>query len=158
MLVSTEIILNEIGLYVSERLKDDIKNKRITKYGSVNASGRLANSVRYEVTNLGETLKVYAEDYIDYLVYGRSPGKFPPKEPILKWISDKGITPDGISVNSLAYLIQRKIAQKGTTIFEQGGSDLLSGILTDEYVVEMKDKLQSEILNSIRAELAGIAA
>ncbi len=155
MLILTELILKQIGETVCERLKYDIKNKRVTRYGAVNASGQLYDSVRYDVTG-GEMLSVYAEDYIYYLIYGRANGKRPPKDAILKWIDAKGITPDGITKDSLAFLIQRKIGEKGTTIFEQGGSDLLSDIISDDLVIEAQNQLANEILNSFTAELVGI--
>jgi hypothetical protein len=47
------------------------------------------------------------------MVNGRRPGKFPPIDKIKKWIYDKGIVAQGISFNSLAYLIARKIATQG---------------------------------------------
>lgn len=156
MLISTELILQSIGNTVVERLKNDIKNKPVTKYGAVNASGKLYDSIRYEVVNNGETLRVYAEDYIDYLVYGRRNGKFPPRDAIRKWIDDKGLEPVGISKDSLAFLIARKIAREGTTIFQQGGSTLLSDIITDNLIRETRDKLEDELYVMIKAELAGV--
>lgn len=155
-MLSTEIILKTIGENVTERLKQDILTKRVTKFGAVNASGKLHDSIRYEVTNNGETLRVYAEDYIYYLVHGRANGKMPPRQPIKDWIVAKGIQPDGISIDSLAYLIQRKIAREGTTIFQQGGSDLLSDIITDNLVMETKEKLQEQLIALFQSELVGI--
>jgi len=155
MLISTELILNEIGQRVVDELKQAVLTKRVTKFGAVNASGKLHDSIRYDVIN-GEKLQVWANDYIDYLVKGRANGKRPPKDVIRKWIDEKGIEPDGISKDSLAFLIQRKIGEKGTTIFQQGGSDLLSDIITDDLVIESKDRLSNEILNAFKAELVGI--
>lgn len=155
-MLSTELILNEIGQVVSDRLVSDIKTKRVTKYGAVNASGKLAESVRYDVTNNGETLRVYAEDYIYYLVHGRANGKRPPKQAIREWIDAKGISPDGISKDSLAFLIARKIGESGTTIYQQGGSDLLSDIITDELVIQVKQELQDRLIALFQSDLVGI--
>jgi len=156
MLISPELILNELGREVTERLKQDILTKRVTKFGAVNASGQLHDSIRYEVTNNGETLRVFGEDYIYYLQHGRKNGKRPPKKVIREWIDAKGIVPDGISKDSLAFLIQRKIGEKGTTIFEQGGSDLVSDIVTDEMVVALKEKLQNDLIALFKSEIVGI--
>jgi hypothetical protein len=156
MLISTELLLNTLGNTVVERLKNDIKNKPVTKYGAVNASGKLYDSIRYEVTNNAETLRVYAEDYIDYLVYGRKPGKRPPRDVIRKWIDDKGLEPVGISKDSLAFLIARKIGEEGTTIYQQGGSTLLSDIITDNLIRETRDKLEDELYVMFKAELVGV--
>jgi hypothetical protein len=155
-MLSTELILDEVGRVVSDRLVNDIKTKRVTKYGAVNASGKLAESVRYDVTNSGETLRVYAEDYIYYLVHGRKNGKRPPKQAIRDWIDAKGITPDGISKDSLAFLIARKIGESGTTIYQQGGSDLVSDIITDELVIQVKQELQDRLIALFQSDLVGI--
>lgn len=152
-------ILTVLGTRITTQLKDDIRNKRITKYGPVNASGALADSVRFEVT--GEVLRVYAFGYSFYLEYGRKPGKFPPREPIIQWIKDKGLSYD-IPINSLAYLIQRKIARKGTTIFEQGGSDLISGIINEGLINDLKSELFEAIIDeavsSFRSNVLKMAA
>lgn len=153
---NTELILDEVGRVVSDRLVNDIKTKRVTKYGAVNASGKLAESVRYDVTNNGETLRVYAEDYIYYLVHGRKNGKRPPKQAIREWIDAKGISPDGISKDSLAFLIARKIGEVGTTIYQQGGSDLVSDIITDELVIQVKQELNDRLIALFQSDLVGI--
>jgi hypothetical protein len=155
-MLSTELILDEVGSVVSDRLVNDIKTKRVTKYGAVNASGKLAESVRYDVTNNGETLRVYAEDYIYYLVHGRKNGKRPPKQAIREWIDAKGISPDGISKDSLAFLIARKIGEVGTTIYQQGGSDLVSDIITDELVIQVKQELNDRLIALFQSDLVGI--
>lgn len=145
-------LLNQFGQRIVTVLQSDIRNAPTTQYGSVNASGRLANSIRYEVTT--GVLRVFSLDYIYYLQHGRKPGKFPPRQPILDWIKDKGIRRDKISANSLAYLIQRKISQKGTTIFQQGGSTLVSNTVNAGLVSELKSKyaqnLGIELVNNIR--------
>lgn len=153
MLISSELFLRELGGEIQAKIVDAIKDKQVTKYGAVNASGKLANSIRFETTNNGERLVVYAEDYIDYLVYGRSPGKRPPKDVIRKWIDDKGLEPIGISKDSLAYLIARKIGNEGTEIYKQGGSNLLDGILTFEMIQDVRDKLQNDLLSVFTTEL-----
>lgn len=149
-MTSLELKLDAFGKQIVDRLKDDIKNKRVTKFGSVNSSGKLADSVRHEVTANG--LTIWANDYIYYLIHGRKPGKFPPKAPILQWIKDKPINSD-IKPESLAFLIQRKISKKGTTIFQQGGSDLLSGITESEFFTNIVDELSESLLTEITSEV-----
>lgn len=120
-------ILNVAGAQTSAELKDAIQSKRITVFGVVNASGKLKNSVRYDIKDA--VMRVYSLDYIYYLEKGRKPGKRPPRSAIRQWIDDKGITPDGISKDSLAFLIQRKIGEEGNTVYQQGGSTLIADIL-----------------------------
>lgn len=149
--------LNKLGLELTDRLVKDIQTKRVTKYGAVNASGRLAKSVRYDVKN--STLTVYAEQYIGALEFGRKSGKKPPRDVIRKWIDEKGITPkDGISKDSLAFLIQRKIGEEGTTIWQQGGSDLVSGIFNDALTKEIENDFYNLIASEVTSDVLKIAA
>jgi|694.fasta_scaffold02665_9 hypothetical protein len=154
--------LNKLGLELTDRLVKDIQTKRVTKYGAVNASGRLAKSVRYDVKN--STLTVYAEQYIGALEFGRKPttngnkpGKL--KDVIRQWIDEKGITPkDGISKDSLAFLITRKIHREGTTIWQQGGSDLVSGIFNDALTKEIENDFYNLIASEVSSDVLKIAA
>lgn len=143
-------ILKRYGELIVTRLRGDILNKKVTKYGSVTASGQLAQSVRYEVDESG--LRVYANDYIIYLTEGRIPGKFPPKQPILDWIESKRLTFD-ISKESLAFLIQRKIANEGTTAWQQGGTDLVSGVLTPELIEQIINDFADDYIREIRSDI-----
>jgi len=137
-------ILNKYLSQISADLKDEIQRKPVTKYGVVNASGKLKDSVRQDIKN--NVGRVYALDYIYYLEKGRKPGKRPPSKAIEQWITDKGLILDGISKKSLAYLIARKIGEEGTTIYQQGGSTLVSDILTPE----LKGSIQSELILNFR--------
>lgn len=144
-------ILKYYGELIVTRLRNDILNKKVTKYGSVTASGQLAQSVRYEVDESG--LRVYANDYIVYLIEGRRPGKFPPKQPIIDWIDDKGIQFDNIKKESLAFLIQRKISKEGTTAFQQGGTDLVSGVLTPALIKDIINAFRDDYIKTIRSDI-----
>ena len=148
--------LNKLGQELTDRLVKDIQTKRVTKYGAVNASGRLAKSVRYDVKN--STLTVYAEQYIGALEFGRKPGKKPPRDVIRKWIDEKGIIPNGISKDSLAFLIQRKIGEEGTTIWQQGGTDLMSGIFNDALRKEIENDFYNLIASEVTSDVLKIAA
>ena len=87
-------------------------------------------------------------------------GKAPPRKVIEQWIVDKGIISD-ISTKSLAFLIQRKIAREGTTIAQQGGSDLVSGILTDKLLGEIKSDLillfTGIVVREMKSTITGIS-
>jgi hypothetical protein len=159
MALMVDEILTALGTRITSKLKEDIEKKRVTKYGAVNASGALRDSVRFEVEK--GVLRVYALDYSFYLEKGRKPGKFPPREPIINWIKSKGLSFD-IPINSLAFLIQRKIAQKGTTIFEQGGSDLFSGVINEQMIEGLKsdlfEALIDEAVSSFHSNVLKMAA
>lgn len=101
--------LNQFGM----DLVNEIKNN-ILASGKV-ASGSLLNSIQYQVVqdNNEYSLQILSVDYLKYVDKGRMPGKFPPKDAISKWIDIKGISPNGISKESLTFLIQREIGLKG---------------------------------------------
>lgn len=151
-------ILTLFGETIVDRLREDIRSKSVTRYGPVNASGDLANSIRFEADETG--LRVYGLDYIYYLEFGRQPGKFPPRQPIIDWIQAKGISFD-IPIESLAFLIQRKIATEGTTAWEQGGTDLVSGVINDELISEIQTAFSDDFIKTITSDIYeayGIAA
>ena len=85
-MINVEQILNDYGKELVARLQNDIRTKRVTKYGAVNASGDLASSIRFEVN--GSVMTIYGNDYIYYLQYGRKSGKRPPTSVIKQWILD----------------------------------------------------------------------
>ena len=157
-------ILNKWGQVLTAKLKEDIKSKPITKYGAANASGKLHDSVTYEVDDRG--LRILAFDYAYFIEFGRGAtrangsGELRPK--IRQWIDDKGIVPDGITKDSLAYLITRKIHREGTEIFKQGGTTLLRDIFNDRLISDIESEIalsfQDAIIANIRSELLKIAA
>ena len=142
-----EQALNDLGAGISQQLRTDIASKSVTKYGSVNASGKLAKSIRYEATP--NNLKVYALNYFYYVENGRKGGKRPPRSVIRQWIIDKGIKPQGkISIDSLAFLIQRKIGKSGTTAFQQG-----TKLLEDVAPKERTDRVRQQIALTMQNQL-----
>lgn len=146
--------LDKIGSAIVEKLKADIKTKRITKFGVVNASGKLADSVRYEVYDLG--VRIYALDYIYYLQFGRAPNKNKSTEALHKWVGWAGSTfikdwveEKGINLNP--YAVAYSIARKGNTVYQQGGSDLVTGVIQSEFftnlVKELTDNFVAELVS-----------
>ena len=89
-----------------------IQNKKV-------ASGRLVNSIKYNVNSQGKISFTYAPEG-KWVSQGRRRGaRFPPPAPITKWIKEKGIkgrdkkTGRFISDKSLTFLISRGIVRKG---------------------------------------------
>lgn len=98
--------LNEIGEYVRDKYKSDLKS------GGHISTGKLFNSIEYKLTVAETSIKLYfvAEDYWIFIEEGRSPGKMPPLEVIERWMINKKI-PGGKNV---AYKIARSIGHNGT--------------------------------------------
>lgn len=169
--LSQQILIEQFAQKVIEDLKIVLKTKPIPRksvryeYGKrieksfsapVSASGRLANSLRYEITD--SQLIIYAEDYIYFSIYGRAPttkaGSGTVKDKIKQWIKDKGIQSD-ISENQLAYLISRKIHREGNSIYLFSGkknTGLLDNVITTEMVKEFNDKFTKQIEADISEE------
>lgn len=100
------------------------------------ASGDLLNSVEYQVVQNGMTYEVQLrlQDYWKYVEYGTKP-HFPPVDKILEWIMVKPVLPrpndkgDLPTPKQLAFLIARKISQRGT----RGSEDLEEALLDINY-------------------------
>ena len=140
-------ILTKYGERIIEQLRNDIKNKPLPRRGGqsyvANASGDLEKTLRMTVEN--GVLKIYANKYVYQLVYGRKPGKMPPRSAIEKWIVDKGIQ-SNIPIKSLAFLIQRSIAKNGTSLYPQG-SDLLSSLVNETMINSLKSDLFTSMVD-----------
>lgn len=106
-------------------LIEELKEKHIAL--GQKASGKWIESLKAEVSN-GKGV-IYAEHYTEQLTKGRRPGARPPINPLKEWAQRKlGVSEE----NSLgvAFAIATKIANEGTNIYKDGGSDLLDGVIT----------------------------
>lgn len=84
------------------------------------ASGKLLNSIDTFVVynNLEYVVTIKAEDYLEYVEYGRRPGKMPPVSKILEWVKVRNIMPEPRNgklptPENLAWAISKKIARDG---------------------------------------------
>jgi len=130
------IVLEGLGRVIVDNMRKQLETKKISatsvrqkdgkvtekNYSSVpKATGKSANSLRYEVTEEGNIL-IYGEASILTLVFGRKPtsksGSGKLKDIIKQWMSAKGIKPEtGMSEDTLAFLIARKIHRYGSGIY-----------------------------------------
>ena len=150
-----EDILTKYGERFISELSDAIRNKPLPRKNgkafTANASGDVNKRIDLKVHATG--LRVYGNRYIGALMYGRKPttggskpGKL--KDIIRKWIDDKGITPsDGMTKDSLAFVITRKIHKEGTGLYPDG-SDLVSAIVTEEFVNSLINELFISFMDS----------
>lgn len=112
------------------------------------------DSLRVEITTKGGEL--YAADYAKYLIYGRPPGKQPPPEKIQAWVASQ---PEASSwtpseINSMAFLVGRKIARVGTDIWEgkRQGIDLL-GVMDrskEQFLAQLAEGETLEVATTLR--------
>lgn len=105
----------------------------------IRSSGQSAKSLQIEEIAKGGQL--VGDDYFQQQVAGRRPGKFPPIKSILDWINEKGINPTDISKKSLAFIIARKIAKKGTDIFLHKRQALAVAEIVEDVQPMLRDTL-----------------
>lgn len=89
---------------------------------SFSQAGETADTLAPEVVEdaTGLHLVIGLAGWWYYVEHGRGPGKMPPRDRILEWINTTGLTPEPdengntISLDTLAFLIARKIGREGT--------------------------------------------
>lgn len=134
-----EIVLNKYGSLLVKGIKENMQKPTLRQgtkgayYSAPISSGKLLNSVKFEVKYFGKYWKftMLAEDYFEALDKGRGGAKdTSPKflnSSIYNWVVRKGLTMDGrlskkklsqvtnldAQRRSLAFLIKRKINRSG---------------------------------------------
>lgn len=89
-------------------------------------------------------IKVVGPEEVQFIENGRGPGGFPPVNKIQYWVKEKLHETELPRVNSLAFLIGRKIAIYGTT-----GNHLI-----DECVNELKTTYSKKLQDAINNDIA----
>jgi len=95
---------------LAEQIRESIVDALVAQNPIPLATGRLASSI--EVVPTEDGFDILAEDWWKYVEYGRQGrGKFPPIQPIMEWISAKGIKPKtpNTSPSNLAWAIATKL-------------------------------------------------
>lgn len=128
------------------KLKENIRTKNPTGDGAMENTGGASGSLQFRklAENHVQVVSVMnGYNYIMHLEHGRGPTKTStPSQPTLRtrieqWVEQRGITPNGISQASLAYLIARKIHREGTKLYREGGnSGIISEVQTEEWIKE----------------------
>lgn len=137
-----------------------VKGKYVDKvfYAPVNASGELAKTLRYEITET--RLSIYANDYIYDLVWGKAPSStasgidFNLEGKISKWMGEKGIESVDVDKDTLAQLITNKIQKFGSSIYlaYQGkNSGLLENIISDNLISDYNSKFTKQLGEDFKA-------
>lgn len=103
--------------------------------GGKRTSGEFENGLQVDYRTNGATLSGYV-----YLA-GRIAGKQPPSKAIEEWLIQKGIQPinEKMKISTLAYLIARKIGQKGTN--PANHQYVYDEVITPERIQSILDKL-----------------
>ncbi len=141
----TDQIVKEFAQGVIDGIRENIATKQVHGRAPMNSSGKAIDSLYYKWD--GKTLIIGSTwEFITVLEDGRAPGRKPPRESIADYVDKKPIE-GGLSRDSLAYLIQRSIGERGTLLYRDGGhSGILSDYLNEDYIQEnLTNKLRDNI-------------
>lgn len=164
---ATDIVVKRFAEKLIADIQNAIRTKKVTKYGAINATGKMADSLGYSWD--GSNLKVFSsEKYFTVLETGRKPttggggggGGETLRDQIEQWIIDKPVILRDITRESLAYLIARKIHREGSLLYRQGGkSGIISDFVNDKYIKEnLTDNLFLTLVEEISKEFLKKAA
>lgn len=142
---TTKTILQQFAASLSEDIKDVIPK----------VTGKTADSVQERVYDLG--FEITANASLVALIDGRKPtskgassGGQTLRDSILDWIEAKGLVVEGITSESLAFLISRSIHEKGTLLYQRGGgNNLFETVINDSKI----DILVAQLLNNKRIDV-----
>jgi hypothetical protein len=119
------------GLDITKGLQDNLRA------ANRNASGKTSESIDFEIFDDSDTttFQIVANKNIRFLQDGRGPtkkgGTGAVKNSIRQWIKDKGIKGrDGISEDTLVFLITRKIHREGY----EGTEGLIDDIINQDLI------------------------
>ena len=153
--IETQKVLDKFGSKVTKLAKINVGAYRSVngKRRRIDNTGKGRKSIRYKAqaakTNNSFSLDILMEDYMEWVDKGRKPGKGIPKDKLYKWIKLKPIKVRDLKtksfvkatesrVNSLMFLINRKIKEKGIAA---------TNFLTEPFNKEFKN-LPNELIES----------
>ena len=149
--------LEDIGKQIAQAYKDKIERKD----AMVHKVPSPLHEFRWTVGNAGDVwlLTFNLPKEWAYVEAGRRPGKFPPPDAIRQWIQVKPLVPRAgkngkvPTIRQLAFLISRKIAEKGIS-----ARPILSTTLQDNYslIDQFTSKVAKAYGREIDAELINI--
>lgn len=136
-----QAIINEVEKF-NESIKDALNSKNISD------TGEAANSLFVEYGNdFVQSIGIF---YIEFLDTGRAPGKFPPKAPIESWVKSKlGKSESDSDFDGIVFVIRRKIAEIGTSIFLNNSQ----GIELDKKIVTLRQAVNEAVSESVKVKI-----
>ena len=91
-----------------------------------------------------KSLSLFTPAHLQFARYGRGPGKMPPLDPLIEWVSKKGIVSGGASeARGAAFAIAKSISKKGTKNYVPNAPNALEEALDkhmNTYVTKVNEK------------------
>lgn len=140
--------------WLEERVKE-IKEKVDKNF---KATGKTRDSITSRIE--GDSGIIEGSSILHFGEFGRKPTRNGSKPGILKdiireWIDVKGIQPkDGITKDTLAFLITRKIHRDGIKVPNKyNDGEILSSVINEKAVQELLDEFGSTLIGEFESEL-----
>ena len=94
-----------------------------------------------------KSLSLFTPAHLQFARYGRSPGKMPPLDPLIEWISKKGIVSGGASnARGAAFAIAKSISKNGTKNYVPNAPNALEQAL-DKHMKTYVNKVNKNHVN-----------
>lgn len=152
--VSEKILVKALSDKVLAQYVNAIKTKKVTKFGAVNSSGRLAASGEIVLTDNG--FQLHANEYITGLIEGVKPGETTATlGDIQNWIQEKPLS-SSIPINSLAAIILRKQRKEGNMVWRThkgADSGLLADVANDSTINQFVSLLASQSVEELTKDI-----
>ena len=150
--------LDEFDKKLIQDLRDSLESAGTT------ATGKTKKSLHSVI--VPGSYKLYGRPFIYGLEYGRKKSKNDNgkilKDIILQWIKDKPIIPrDGISKETLAFLITRKMHKKGDLLYRTEKNfrgmtkptGIINSVINDGRIEQLSKRLILEFVKSAKTEI-----
>ena len=94
-----------------------------------------------------KSLSLFTPAHLQFARYGRGPGKMPPLDPLIEWISKKGIVSGGASnARGAAFAIAKSISKNGTKNYVPNAPNALEQAL-DKHMKTYVNKVNKNHVN-----------
>jgi hypothetical protein len=135
-------------LIIAKAISKEIESKGMRTTGQAQAS------LRVQVVQEGNVLvgRIWGEQYIGALEYGRKPGKMPPVSMLEEWVINKGLA-SGDDARSMAWAIAIKIAREGTSWLQKAPTGVLSNWINEEVYREIGNAVFGVIADDLKSEV-----
>ncbi len=107
------------------------------------------------ITESKDRVVLLTPSHIHFAKYGRGAGKPPPLDPILQWVTDKGIIFEGTDARGTAFAIAKSIGKNGTLNYVPNAPDAMEEAIDIHIVTFSKGLAMAEIVR-IDAEVQRI--
>ena len=99
------------------------------------------------------SLSLFTPAHLQFAKYGRGPGKMPPLDPLIEWVSKKGIVSGGSSqARGAAFAIAKSISKKGTKNYVPNAPNALEEALNkhmNTYVTKVNEKHVNDTIKKL---------